>query len=69
MIAAIVAGLGAVVYLAVSLGVPIDVRHLPTPSAKLEPVAVIAAAAISLTFAVSWRRRGTCWRPPRWAAR
>ncbi|MCP9949410.1 threonine/serine ThrE exporter family protein [Actinomadura madurae] len=53
MIAAIVAGLGAVVYLAVSLGVPIDVRHLPTPSAKLEPVAVIAAAAISLTFAVS----------------
>ncbi|GGQ05355.1 uncharacterized membrane protein YjjP (DUF1212 family) [Actinomadura coerulea] len=53
MIAAIVAGLGAVVYVGVSLGVPIDVRHLPTPSANLEPVAVIAAAAISLTFAVS----------------
>ncbi|WP_243716854.1 threonine/serine ThrE exporter family protein [Actinomadura darangshiensis] len=53
MIAAIVAGLGGVVYIAVSMGVPIDVSHLPTPAAKLEPVAVIAAAAISLTFAVS----------------
>ena len=53
MIAAIVAGLGAVVYLAVKLGVRVDVRHLSTPSARLEPVAVLAAAAISLTFAVS----------------
>lgn len=53
MIAAIVAGLGAVVYLAVNLGVEIDVRHLPTPAAELRPVAVIAAAGISLTFAVS----------------
>ncbi|GAA1854737.1 threonine/serine exporter family protein [Actinomadura bangladeshensis] len=53
MIAAIVAGLGAVVYLAVNLGVPIDVGHLPTPAAELRPVAVIAAAAISVTFAIS----------------
>ncbi|CNE38369.1 putative transmembrane protein [Mycobacterium tuberculosis] len=53
MIAAIVAGLGAVVYAAVNLGVPIDVKHLPTPAAELKPVAVIAAAAISVTFAVS----------------
>ncbi|TMQ89698.1 threonine/serine exporter family protein [Actinomadura soli] len=53
MIAAIVSGLGAVVYLAVKLGVNIDVRHLPTPAAELEPLAVMAAAAISLTFAVS----------------
>ncbi|WP_170180799.1 threonine/serine ThrE exporter family protein [Actinomadura pelletieri] len=53
MIAAIVSGLGAVVYIAVSLGVPIDVRHLPTPAASLEPIAVLAAAGISLTFAVS----------------
>lgn len=53
MIAAIVSGLGAVVYIGVKLGVPIDVRHLPTPAAELEPVAILAAAAISLTFAVS----------------
>ncbi|XRQ13315.1 threonine/serine ThrE exporter family protein [Actinomadura welshii] len=53
IIAALVAGLGAVVYIAVSLGAPIDVKHLPTAPATLEPVAVIAAAAISLTFAVS----------------
>lgn len=53
IVAALVAGLGAVVYLAVSMGAPIDVSHLPTPPATLEPVAVIAAAMISLTFAVS----------------
>ncbi|WP_344908241.1 threonine/serine exporter family protein [Actinomadura meridiana] len=53
MLAAIVSGLGAVVYIAVKLGVSLDVGHLPTPAAELEPVAVLAAAAISLTFAVS----------------
>lgn len=53
IIAALVSGLGAVVYLAVSLGAPIDVKHLPTPAATLEPVAILAAAAISLMFAVS----------------
>ncbi|MFG2088286.1 MULTISPECIES: threonine/serine exporter ThrE family protein [unclassified Spirillospora] len=53
IVAALVAGLGAVVYVAVSLGAPIDVSHLPTAPATLEPVAVVAAAAISLTFAVS----------------
>ncbi|MFB4311819.1 threonine/serine exporter ThrE family protein [Actinomadura sp. GTD37] len=53
MIAAIVAGLGAVVYLAVNMNVPIDVKHLPTAAAELRPVAVLAAAAISVTFAIS----------------
>ncbi|WP_243708737.1 threonine/serine exporter family protein [Actinomadura sp. GC306] len=53
IIAALVAGLGAVVYLAVSLGAPIDVSHLPTAPATLQPLGVIAAAAISLTFAIS----------------
>lgn len=53
MIAAIVAGLGVVVYAAVNLDVPIDVKHLPTPAAELRPVAVMAAAAISVTFAIS----------------
>ena len=53
IIAALVAGLGAVVYIAVNLGAPIDVSHLPTAPAKLEPVAVMAAAAISVTFAIS----------------
>ncbi|HEY8479792.1 MAG TPA: threonine/serine exporter family protein [Spirillospora sp.] len=53
ILAALVAGLGVAVYIAVTLGAPIDVHHLPTAAPKLEPVAVIAAAAISLTFAVS----------------
>ncbi|SNT18754.1 Uncharacterized membrane protein YjjP, DUF1212 family [Actinomadura meyerae] len=53
MIAAIVAGLGAIVYLAVNMDVAIDVKHLPTPAAELRPIAVLAAAGISLTFAVS----------------
>lgn len=53
MIAAIVAGLGVVVYAAVSLDVSIDVKHLPTPAAELRPVAIMAAAVISLTFAIS----------------
>lgn len=53
MIAAIVAGLGVVVYAAVNLDVSIDVKHLPTPAAELRPVAIMAAAVISLTFAIS----------------
>ncbi len=53
LIAAIVAGLGVVVYAAVNLDVPIDVKHLPTPAAELRPVAIMAAAVISLTFAIS----------------
>ncbi|WP_084265230.1 threonine/serine ThrE exporter family protein [Actinomadura macra] len=53
MIAAIVAGLGAIVYIAVKLNVSIDVSHLPSAPATLKPVAVIAAAAVSVTFAVS----------------
>ncbi|MFC6884010.1 MULTISPECIES: threonine/serine ThrE exporter family protein [Actinomadura] len=53
MIAAIVAGLGAVVYVAVQLGVGIDVSHLPSGGAELRPVPLLAAAAVSLSFAVS----------------
>ncbi|WP_225991600.1 threonine/serine exporter family protein [Actinomadura montaniterrae] len=53
MIAAIVAGLGAVVYIAVNLNVPIDVSHLPTAPVTLKPVQLMAAAAVSVTFAVS----------------
>ncbi|MGH3388848.1 MAG: threonine/serine ThrE exporter family protein [Actinomadura sp.] len=52
MIAAIVAGVGVIVYLAVKVGVPIDVSHLPTFPALLRPVPVVAAAMVSLTFAI-----------------
>ncbi|MFI6516114.1 threonine/serine exporter ThrE family protein [Spirillospora sp. NPDC050679] len=52
IIAAIVAGLGAVVYVAVALDVDINVSHLPDFPALLKPVPVLAAAAVSLTFAV-----------------
>ncbi|MEU5882191.1 threonine/serine exporter family protein [Spirillospora sp. NPDC047279] len=52
LITAIVAGLGVVVYAAVHFGVPIDVQHLPDFPAFLSPVAILAAAAVSLTFAV-----------------
>ncbi|MBX6768656.1 MAG: threonine/serine exporter family protein, partial [Actinomadura rubrobrunea] len=53
IIAAIVSGLGVVVYAAVRLDVPVDVAHLPNVPALLHPVQVIAAGAVSLTFAVS----------------
>lgn len=53
IIAAIVSGLGVVVYAAVRLDVPIDVAHLPNVPALLQPVPVIAAAAVSLSFAIS----------------
>ena len=52
MIAAIVAGVGVVVYVAVKVGVPIDVSHLPTFPALLRPVPVVAAGMVSLTFAI-----------------
>jgi uncharacterized membrane protein YjjB (DUF3815 family) len=53
IVAAIVSGLGVTVYAAVHLGVPIDVRDLPAAPVTLRPVAVLAAAAVSATFAVS----------------
>lgn len=53
MLAAIVAGLGVVVYVAVKLSVDIGVNNLPSSPAAFEPVAVTAAAAVSLAFAVS----------------
>ncbi|MCP2335686.1 threonine/serine ThrE exporter family protein [Actinomadura rupiterrae] len=52
IIAAIVAGLGVAVYLAVRLNVDINVGHLPVTPALLQPVPVLAAAAVALTFAV-----------------
>jgi uncharacterized membrane protein YjjP (DUF1212 family) len=53
IVAAIVSGLGVTVYAAVHLGVPIDVRDLPAAPATLRPVAVLAAAGVSVAFAVS----------------
>jgi uncharacterized membrane protein YjjP (DUF1212 family) len=53
IVSAIVSGLGVTVYSAVHLGVPIDVKDLPTAPVSLRPVAVIAAATVSMTFAVS----------------
>ncbi|RFU42966.1 threonine/serine exporter family protein [Actinomadura logoneensis] len=52
IIAAIVAGLGVVVYVAVRLNVDINVAHMPVSPALLRPVPIIAAALVALTFAV-----------------
>jgi uncharacterized membrane protein YjjP (DUF1212 family) len=52
IVAAIVSGLGLAVYVAVRLGIPVDVNP-PAAPVSLLPVTVIAAAAVSLTFAVS----------------
>jgi uncharacterized membrane protein YjjP (DUF1212 family) len=52
IVAAIVSGLGVVVYVAVRLGIPVKVNDLPAAPVSLLPVTVIAAAAVSLTFAV-----------------
>ncbi|MFG2003146.1 threonine/serine exporter ThrE family protein [Spirillospora sp. NPDC048911] len=52
LITAIVAGLGVMVYAAVHFGVDIDVQHLPDFPAFLSPVAILAAAAVAVTFAV-----------------
>ncbi|XVQ09035.1 threonine/serine ThrE exporter family protein [Spirillospora sp. CA-255316] len=53
IIAAIVAGLGVAVYVAVKLNVQVSVAHLPDSPALFEPVPVLAAAAVSLAFAIS----------------
>ncbi|WP_395110699.1 threonine/serine exporter ThrE family protein [Actinomadura sp. SCN-SB] len=53
MLAAIVAGLGVVVYFAVQLDIDIRVSDLPRPPAVFSPVAVLAAAGVGLAFAVS----------------
>jgi uncharacterized membrane protein YjjP (DUF1212 family) len=53
IVAAIVSGLGLSVYMAVHLGVPVDVKSLPAAPVSLRPVAVIAAAVVSVTFAIS----------------
>lgn len=53
IVTAIVSGLGFTVYTAVHLGMTVDVRNLPAAPVTLRPVAVLAAAAVSMTFAVS----------------
>jgi uncharacterized membrane protein YjjP (DUF1212 family) len=53
IIAAIVAGLGVAVYVAVKLDVNVSVAQLPDSPALFEPVPVLAAAAVSLAFAIS----------------
>ncbi|SEG31621.1 Uncharacterized membrane protein YjjP, DUF1212 family [Thermomonospora echinospora] len=57
MIAAIVAGVGLVVYTAVRLHFPIDVSRLPSAPLTLEPVTVLAAAGVSAAFAISLAAR------------
>jgi uncharacterized membrane protein YjjB (DUF3815 family) len=53
IVAAIMSGLGLTVYAAVHLGLAIDVKDLPAVPETLRPVAVLAAAAVSTTFAVA----------------
>jgi uncharacterized membrane protein YjjP (DUF1212 family) len=53
IIAAIVAGIGVSVYTAVRLGVQINVYGLPPAPMSFQAVAIIAAAAVSVTFAIS----------------
>jgi len=53
IVAAIMSGLGLTVYAAVHLGLTIDVKDLPAVPETLRPVAVLAAAAVSTTFAVA----------------
>ncbi|WP_019631148.1 threonine/serine ThrE exporter family protein [Actinomadura atramentaria] len=53
IITAIVAGLGAVVYLAVYAGVQVELGDLPSSPALLEPVRVVAAAGVAITFAIT----------------
>ncbi|MBW8484858.1 threonine/serine exporter family protein [Actinomadura sp. PM05-2] len=52
IIAAIVAGLGAVVYLAMQVGVDVNVGELPSAPALLRPLPVLSAAGVAVTFAV-----------------
>ncbi|MBA9001342.1 MULTISPECIES: threonine/serine ThrE exporter family protein [Thermomonospora] len=53
IIAGIVAGVGLVVYTAVRLDFPIDMTQLPSSPPALDPVQVLAAAGVSVAFAVS----------------
>jgi uncharacterized membrane protein YjjP (DUF1212 family) len=53
IVSAIVSGLGLTVYTAVHVGLSIDVKDLPAVPETLRPVTVLAAAAVSMTFAVS----------------
>lgn len=53
IVAALVTGVGLTVYSAVHLGLPLSVEALPSSFATFSPVQVLAAVAISVTFAVA----------------
>ena len=50
---AIVAGVGAVAYTAVRLGLYVDLDNLPSAGTSMEPVVLAGAAGIAIAFAVS----------------
>jgi uncharacterized membrane protein YjjP (DUF1212 family) len=52
-VAALVTGVGLTVYTAIRLGMPLRVEELPTSLASFAPAQVLAAVAISVTFALS----------------
>src|SRR5690606_6369090 len=52
-LAAIVAGVGAVAYTAVRLGLYVDLDNLPSAGTSMEPVVLAGAAGIAIAFAVS----------------
>src|SRR5690606_26991263 len=60
---AIVAGVGAVAYTAVRLGLYVDLDNLPSAGTSLEPVVLTAAAGLALAFAVSLVAPGRTVRP------
>ncbi|WP_033424579.1 threonine/serine ThrE exporter family protein [Actinomadura flavalba] len=53
IITAIVAGVGAVVYGAVYLGVNVELGDLPSAPALLQPLRILAAAGVAVAFALS----------------
>lgn len=53
IVAAIVAGVGVSVYVVVRLGAPVNVDDLPHVPLNLNPVTVLAAAGVSVAFALS----------------
>src|SRR5690606_464303 len=60
---AIVAGVGAVAYTAVRLGLYVDLDNLPSAGTSMEPVVLAGAAGIAIAFAVSLVAPGRTVRP------
>lgn len=50
---AIVSGVGAVAYIAVRLGLGVDLDDLPTAGTSMEPWVLVGAAGIAMAFAIS----------------